>query len=168
MPFSGRHGQSHMEENEDELFYPSPHREALDDRVGEIERRATNITVLSYGLTKYICTHGKIFTDVMSRRINLIRMRSQDLEDGEITVYDKALMRLTGDGKYLQNPAAITFFCEEHLNIRVNNERNPKDVEAEVTKHTMISRKLQGRPVFPQRRAYRAAADCRTDTTIRT
>ena len=45
--------------------------------------------------------------DVISRQLSLIKSRSQAFEDGEITVYDKALLVLSDNGNNAKNLGAL-------------------------------------------------------------
>lgn len=53
----------------------------------------------------------------ISRQVQLIKSRSQTLEDGHVTVYDKALLILTRNGRDPEYPPAIHFYCEHYLGI---------------------------------------------------
>ena len=53
----------------------------------------------------------------VSHHVNLIRSRSPALEDGQITIYDKALLILTRHGRDPEYPPAIHFFCQYYLGV---------------------------------------------------
>ena len=72
---------------------------------------------LSPAVRNFLETRQSAFFDVFSRQVELIKSRSQDLRDAQITIFDKALMVLTEHPNCLMNAAAIKFFCEEYLNI---------------------------------------------------
>ena len=57
------------------------------------------------------------FFETFSRRVELIKSRSQAFQDCHVTIFDKVLLILTQNGRELGNAAAISYFCEEHLGI---------------------------------------------------
>ena len=59
----------------------------------------------------------RLFTKVFSHHLRLINARPQELEHGHITVYDKALMKLTDRGNDMLNKGAIALFLEETLGV---------------------------------------------------
>jgi hypothetical protein len=64
----------------------------------------------------------RLFLEVFSRHIQLLKSRSQAFEDAHVTVYDKALLTLTRNGNQLDSPAAIQYFCEEFLGIDTSGD----------------------------------------------
>ncbi|KAL1886661.1 hypothetical protein Plec18167_000594 [Paecilomyces lecythidis] len=55
--------------------------------------------------------------EVIENQITLIKSRSQAFEDGHITIYDKALLILTKNGKEIMNLGALELFLEEYVGI---------------------------------------------------
>lgn len=93
---------------------------AGDDPADEIPllvADARRMTTLTPALATVMTTHKQLILSVLDRQIQLIRSRSQALEDGHVTVYDKALLMLTSNGTDIENPAALLFWCEYHLSI---------------------------------------------------
>ena len=64
----------------------------------------------------------RLFLEVFSRHIELLKSRSQAFEDGHVTVYDKALLNLTHNGNDLDNPHAIQYFCEDFLGVDTSGD----------------------------------------------
>ena len=67
--------------------------------------------------TSYMTSHREILSDLINRQILLIRRRSADLNDSQITIYDKALLLLTRDGNDLTFQPAVYLFCKEYVGI---------------------------------------------------
>ncbi|WEW57405.1 hypothetical protein PRK78_002872 [Emydomyces testavorans] len=59
-----------------------------------------------------------LFRDVLENHVSMIKKRPQNFEDGKITLYDKALLILTSNGKNLHNLGAIELFLDEILGVR--------------------------------------------------
>lgn len=59
---------------------------------------------------------------VLDRHIQLILDRSPLFKDAQVTIYDKALLRLTKNGTNLDQPSAIQFFCEHFLGLKVEGD----------------------------------------------
>lgn len=72
----------------------------------------------------------------VSHHVQLIRSRSQTLEDGQITIYDKALLILTRHGRDPEYPPAIHFFCQYYLGI--DGLRGHAEMDEIVTQHADI------------------------------
>lgn len=60
--------------------------------------------------------------DVINRQLSLIKSRSQAFEDGEITVYDKALLVLSDNGNNVKNHGALNLYLEEFMGIAQDSE----------------------------------------------
>ncbi|EEP75517.1 conserved hypothetical protein [Uncinocarpus reesii 1704] len=63
-----------------------------------------------------------LFQDVLVNHISMLKTRPQALEDGKITLYDKALLILTSNGKNLHNLGAIELFLDEILGVKQDRE----------------------------------------------
>jgi hypothetical protein len=72
---------------------------------------------LTPAVATVMLTHKHLILSVFDRQIQLIKSRSQALEDGHVTVYDKALLTLSSNGSDLENPSALLFWCEHYLGI---------------------------------------------------
>ena len=95
----------------------------LADEVTVLISDARRKVDLTPALATVMTTHKQLILSVLDRQIQLLRSRSQALEDGQVTVYDKALLDLTSDGINLENPSALLFWCEYYLGI--NNINAP-------------------------------------------
>ncbi|EFR02402.1 hypothetical protein MGYG_09082 [Nannizzia gypsea CBS 118893] len=71
--------------------------------------------------------YWELFNHVFEYHIGLIKTRSQDFEDGQITVYDKALLILTDNGNSLSHFGAMELFKDEILGIRNDNDMGKLD-----------------------------------------
>ena len=60
--------------------------------------------------------------DVIGRQLSLIKSRSQAFEDGEITVYDKALLVLSDNGNNARNLGALNLYLGEFMGITQNSK----------------------------------------------
>ncbi|KAL4893549.1 major facilitator superfamily domain-containing protein [Aspergillus ambiguus] len=89
--------------------------------------RKTDDIVRRYGKITYpnLMLHGllndpeqsKLLFDALQRQISLVKCRSQTWEDGQITIYDKALLALTSSGDNLTNIGALELYLTEYLGI---------------------------------------------------
>ena len=95
------------------------------DEVTSLITEARRATDLTPALATVMTTHRQLILSVLDRQIQLIRSRSQDLQDGQVTVYDKALLALASNGTDLENPSALLFWCEYYLGI--DNVHAPTD-----------------------------------------
>jgi hypothetical protein len=103
------------------LFFSSPpsaYRQNPADEVPQLVAKA-QVAGLSPAISACLknSEQKRMFLDVFSRHIELLKSRSQAFEDGHITVYDKALLNLTRNGNDLESPHAIQYFCEDFLGI---------------------------------------------------
>lgn len=71
--------------------------------------------------------YRELFNHVFEYHIGLIKTRSQGFEDGQITVYDKALLILTNNGNSLSHFGAIELFKDEILGIRNDDDMGKLD-----------------------------------------
>ena len=110
----------HSPHREDQFFMSLPPRMSRRGPDGEVPilvEQAKKIKSLNPALRQFMIHNKRAFLDLFSRQIRLIKSRSQAFEDGQVTVFDKALLILTRNGTDLDDPAAIQFFCEESLGI---------------------------------------------------
>lgn len=102
------------------LFFsssPTRYNSGPAEEVEAVLAQVQKIDNLDPSLNAVICANRSAFFETFSRRIELIKSRSQAFQDHHITIYDKVLLTLTQNGKVLDNTAAISFYCEEHLGI---------------------------------------------------
>lgn len=111
----------------DDVFFPSPtsHRgfrqRRPDDEVPILAARA-QVEALAPVLSNFFSINKDQFLQVFDRQIQLILSRSQTIEDGHVTVYDKVLLKLTQNGTNLDQPVAIQYYCEQFLGINVRGD----------------------------------------------
>lgn len=99
-----------------ELSVSSPTEEVF-----HLAADARQVQGLSTAVTKFFekPIQKKVFFEVLARQVQLLQTRSQAWEDGHVTVYDKVLLDLTQNGTDLDNPAAVEYFCQEFLGVRL-------------------------------------------------
>ncbi|EXJ55799.1 hypothetical protein A1O7_08729 [Cladophialophora yegresii CBS 114405] len=85
--------------------------------VADLVEKAQQTQTLSPAVDNFLSAHENAFFALFSRQIELIKSRSQDLREAQITIFDKALLALTEHPKCLMHSASVKFFCEEYLNI---------------------------------------------------
>lgn len=114
----------HSPPSSSDVFLSSPlHRAGseLEEEVRSLFATAQKVISLDHKLSTVINCHREKFFDTFSRQIQLLKSRSQAFEDAHITVYDKVLLLLTDNGNQLQTPAAIAWYCKEHLGFSLND-----------------------------------------------
>lgn len=80
------------------------------------------VDIMVPALANFYSVNKMAFLQVFDRQIQLILRRSQLWEDREVSIYDKALLRLTQNGTDLDHPSAIQFYCEQFLGLNVNGD----------------------------------------------
>lgn len=102
---------------------PSADRQNPADEVPQLVARAQS-AALSPAISACLrnAEQKRLFLEVFSRHIELLKSRSQAFEDAHITVYDKALLNLTRNGNDLESPHAIQYFCEDFLGIDTSGD----------------------------------------------
>ncbi|KKZ65471.1 hypothetical protein EMCG_08703 [[Emmonsia] crescens] len=73
--------------------------------------------------------------EVFEHHMSLVKSRSQALGDGQITVYDKALLELADRGSKTYNMGAIQLFLDEVMGMK---GAEAADLEALVVKHVAV------------------------------
>lgn len=86
---------------------------ALISRYAAVDTMRPDVSELAKS-PKYLA----LFRDVLENHISMIKTRSQTISDGKITVYDKALLVLTTNGKNPLNLGAMELFLDEFLGVR--------------------------------------------------
>ncbi|EEH06807.1 conserved hypothetical protein [Histoplasma capsulatum G186AR] len=77
----------------------------------------------------------RLLYEVLEHHVSLVKTRSQALEDGQITIYDKALLKLSEKGAGTCYMGAIQLFLEEIMGIK---GVETADLEALVVKHVAV------------------------------
>lgn len=69
----------------------------------------------------------------LKRQISLIKSRSLAFDDGQVTVYDRALLELSQDGRDLADNGALELFVTEYLGglVSSHNALEVRDVETQ-------------------------------------
>ncbi|KIW90720.1 uncharacterized protein Z519_08503 [Cladophialophora bantiana CBS 173.52] len=113
-----------MSGDDSPLFLPSsppPHlSRSPDAEVPMLVQRAQGVETLSPAFDNFLVSYNHAFFDLFERQIELIKSRSQAFKDGHVSVFDKVLLILTENGNNLNNPAAISFYSKEYLNIDIS------------------------------------------------
>lgn len=84
-----------------------------------------------------------LLVNALYRQISLIKRRSQALEDGQITIYDKALLELSMEGRYPIQTGVVELYLAEFLGL---NEK--EDVEDALGKHVALHNMLSKRGIL--------------------
>lgn len=108
------------------------------DEVDGLVRKYISTTTLTPAIVELAKTPGymDLFNEVFAHHISLIKSRSQAVEDGHTTVYDKALLILTQNGKNLNQMGGIELFKDEILGIR--NSENIEAIQAMLGKNLAL------------------------------
>lgn len=62
-------------------------------------------------------SQSDLLIDALNRQISLIKSRLQAFEDGQITIYDRALLVLSREGRDLGDVGALELFLTEYLGL---------------------------------------------------
>ncbi|EXJ76728.1 uncharacterized protein A1O5_01236 [Cladophialophora psammophila CBS 110553] len=137
-----------MSRDDSPLFLPSsplPHlSRSPDDEVPILVQRAQGVEALSPAFDNFLVSYNHAFFDLVERQIELIKSRSQAFEDGHVSVFDKVLLILTQNGNNLNNPAAISFYCKEYLNVDIG--ASAQEVTSRLQQTVEVSQALQQEP----------------------
>lgn len=110
------------------LFFASPspppdhlRRDSPADDVPRLVEKANQVTTVNPAIANFM-TRNKgnkfAFLSLVRSQVELIKARSQDFRDAQVTTFDKALLQLTANGKELDKPTVAQFFAEQYLGIR--------------------------------------------------
>jgi hypothetical protein len=125
---------------EDLPLSPSPRfrargpEEEVDNIVDSLERSAYLNPIVEKFLQD--ATQKDLFFEVFARQANMIKSRMQSFEDCHITIYDKALLKLTDNGNRFDSVPAQEFFCEEYLGI--SKDGNPVEAEKILNQNVIL------------------------------
>lgn len=86
-------------------------RVALDFEVDRIVTEAEQLHTLPPKMERFINTYP-LFIRWVARFIRTIAPRSQDFRDGQVTVWDKALLIVTRHGNDIAGSIPFQFFCQ--------------------------------------------------------
>lgn len=94
--------------------------------VEQLLAQARTVDKIDPTVHSFISSNRKAFLEVFSRRVSLIKSRSQSFQDCQVTIFDKALLELTQNGHVLISAASVYFFCKEFLAISSNASDSQK------------------------------------------
>jgi len=127
------------------LFFsssPTRYSSGPAEEVDTVLAQAQKVTQLDPQVNAILSLNRGAFFETFSRRVELVKSRSQAFQDCHVTVFDKVLLILTENGKDLDNTAAISYFCEEHLGIPFS--------AAPAQKKAIVSNALISPPIVTQ------------------
>ncbi|EEA28860.1 hypothetical protein TMatcc_002787 [Talaromyces marneffei ATCC 18224] len=113
----------------------------VDAMISEYE----SIKEPSHGL-RYIRDNSRLyssFCDLIKHHIGLIMSRPKAIEDGHVTVYDKCLLELCRNGKYVDGLAGQEYFIREFMGIDPDS-RMRRDVEDMIDRGVSVKDELLG------------------------
>jgi hypothetical protein len=93
---------------------PPRNRRRKDDPGEKVERlvaEASTSPPLSASMNRFLKSYPD-FSRLIARQIRMLSQRNSNLSAAEMTIYDKALLRITRNGADVRSAAAILFFCE--------------------------------------------------------
>lgn len=89
------------------------------DQVQDMISKYELIQEPSFAL-RYIIGSSKLyvlFCELIEHQVDIIMSRSQDIEDGQVTVYDKCLLDLCRNGEEVHRLAAQEFYLREFMGV---------------------------------------------------
>lgn len=104
------------------------------EEVDNILRQAQQIDHLDPIFDAIVSNNPDAFFDGFSRKVELIKSRTQAFEVCHVTVFDKVLLALTQNGNDLNTAPAISYFCDEFLGIPSGMSLSRKD---EIVAHAL-------------------------------
>lgn len=84
-----------------------------------------------------------LLVDAITRQVSLIKCRSSSFEDGQVSIYDKALLWLTGMGTDPTNLGALEFYLTEFIGVVpiCSLSEGKRAVESHIKLHGIITKK---------------------------
>jgi len=86
-----------------------------------------------------------LLVNALYRQISLIKRRSQALEDGQITIYDKALLELSMEECIPIQTGVVELYLAEFLGL---NATGKEDIKDEFGKHLALQNVLSNRGIL--------------------
>ena len=124
---------------------PTPKTSHLERKVDDLVRKYTKIPEPRPVLRDVLHRpeQSSLLIDAVGRQVSLIRCRSQAFDDGQVTVYDRALLVLSKDGKDLVDTGALELYLTEFLGlVPICGAANVEDA---VAKHVELQSGLNQR-----------------------
>ncbi|PGH07010.1 hypothetical protein GX51_02050 [Blastomyces parvus] len=110
---------------------------SLDDESSALAEKYLDANSVKPMLSEFVKNSDlfRLLYEVFEHHISLVRSRSQALGDGQITVYDKALIELTDKGAETYYMGAIQLFLDQVMGME---NAEAADLEALVVKHVAV------------------------------
>ncbi|KAJ5356670.1 hypothetical protein N7517_011279 [Penicillium concentricum] len=89
--------------------------------------------------------HARALFHGLRRQVKSIRHRSQSYDDGQVTIYDRVLLRLYDEGHTMQHYGLFEFYLAEYLEIK--NCRSEDESNAVIAAHFAAQRILDNGPI---------------------
>ena len=124
---------------------PTPKTSHLERKVDDLVRKYIKIPEPRPVLRDVLHRpeQSSLLIDAVGRQVSLIRCRSQAFDDGQVTVYDRALLVLSKDGKDLVGTGALELYLTEFLGlVPICGASNVEDA---VAKHVELQSGLNQR-----------------------
>lgn len=84
--------------------------------------------------------HARALFHGMRRQVRSIRRRSQSYDDGQVTIYDRVLLRLYDEGHTMKHYGLLGFYLTEHL--------GTKNCKSEEEKNTLVAAHLAAQRIL--------------------
>ncbi|KAJ5178273.1 uncharacterized protein N7500_000972 [Penicillium coprophilum] len=89
--------------------------------------------------------HARALFHGLRRQVKSIRHRSQSYDDGQVTIYDRVLLRLYDEGHTMQHYGLLEFYLAEYLEIK--NCRSEDESNTVIAAHFAAQRILDNGPI---------------------
>ncbi|KXG47780.1 uncharacterized protein PGRI_016500 [Penicillium griseofulvum] len=89
--------------------------------------------------------HARALSHGLRRQVKSIRDRSQSYDDGQVTIYDRVLLRLYDEGHTMQHYGVLEFYLAEYLGTK--NCRSENESNAVIAAHFAAQRILDNGPI---------------------
>jgi hypothetical protein len=97
--------------------------------------------------------HARALFHGLRRQVRSIRQRSQNYDDGQVTIYDAALLRLYDNGHTMQDYGLLEFYLAEFLGTK--KCRSDEEINSVIAAHLAAQRILDGgMPLSPMNSTY--------------
>jgi len=97
--------------------------------------------------------HARALFHGLRRQVRFIRQRSQNYDDGQITIYDAVLIRLYDNGHTMQDYGLLEFYLAEYLGTK--HCHSDAEIKSVIAAHLAAQRILDnGMPLDPKKLIY--------------
>ncbi|ETN42054.1 uncharacterized protein HMPREF1541_03993 [Cyphellophora europaea CBS 101466] len=90
---------------------PSRTRLSPDNEVERLISEANQLHTMPPKMQRFLNTYP-LFTRVIARQVRMVTARSQDFDDCQVTIFDKALLVITRNGNDIGSAIPFQFFCQ--------------------------------------------------------